>query len=127
MTDSETSEMRKNPENDFQNQFSNHTVSGYGQEIDSVKKNHSCGFYNLRTTRRVSLCWKMSLPKEHQRCKGTSEQLGEVKEISNPLTDHYPSILFSLYFGTLNVYFLVLGFVLQCKTSVNIFSFFKEN
>lgn len=36
LTDSETSEMGKSPENNFQNQSSNHTVSGYEQEIDLV-------------------------------------------------------------------------------------------
>lgn len=36
LTDSETFEMGKSPENDFQNQSSNHTVSGYEQEIDLV-------------------------------------------------------------------------------------------
>lgn len=77
LTDSETSEVGKSPKNNFQNQSSNHTVSGYGQEIDLVKKNRSCGIFNLRTARRVSHCWMISLPKKHQRCKQTSEQLGK--------------------------------------------------
>lgn len=47
LTDSETSEMGRSPEKAFQNQSSNHTVSGYGQGIDLVTKNHSCGICNL--------------------------------------------------------------------------------
>lgn len=47
LTDSETSETGRSPEKAFQNQSSNHAVSGYGQEIDLVKKNHSCGICNL--------------------------------------------------------------------------------
>lgn len=108
----------------FQNQSSNHTVSGYGQEIDLVMKNHSCGICNLPVW-SLSAGWSLC-PKS---IRDASKFLSSWGEANKPSFFWYTTMSLFCFSCALAFWMFLFWGVhfTQCKISVNIFSFFREN